>query len=125
VLFHDYAEEWKPMLAAATPENRRDAASWLASHHPSGGTRLQSGVLRAMKIAPDGNPDLALLEADTIIVLCDGETAEGSDWVEPFLHRANLRARVVFHCVQVGAEGDGTLQKLAAGSGGDFVRVDG
>jgi hypothetical protein len=78
-----------------------------------------------MRVGPDGLPDLALLEADTVIVLCDGETAEGPDWVEPFLRRANLRARVVFHCVQVGAVGDGTLQKLASGSGGDYVRVDG
>lgn len=125
VIFHDFPEEWKPKLEPATPENKKDARAWLAANHPNGGTQLQGGVLRALHIGPDGMPDLALLEADTVIVLCDGETAEGPDWVEGFLRRANLRARVVFHCVQVGAEGDGTLQKLASGSGGDFVRVDG
>jgi len=125
VIFHDFPEEWRPRLEPATPENKKSARAWLAANHPNGGTQLQSGVLRALRIGPDGMPDLALLEADTVIVLCDGETAEGPDWVEGFLHRANLRARVVFHCVQVGAEGDGTLQKLASGSGGDFVKVDG
>ena len=44
-----------------------------------------------------------------MIVRCDGETSEGSDWGESFLHRANLRARVVFHCVQVGAFGEEEL----------------
>ena len=125
VLFHDFPEEWRPRLEPATVDHKRDAREWLAANRPNGGTQLQSGVLRALRIGPDGMPDLAALEADTVIVLCDGETAEGPDWVEAFLRRANLRARVVFHCVQVGAEGDGTLQKLASGSGGDFVRVDG
>ena len=31
----------------------------------------------------------------------------------------------MFHCVQIGTGGDGTLEKLASGTGGDFVRVDG
>ena len=78
-----------------------------------------------MHLMPDGMPDLAVLEADTVIVLCDGETEEGPGWVEPFLRSVNQRARVVFHCVRIGAAGDGTLEKLAGGSGGDFVRVDG
>lgn len=86
---------------------------------------LQSAVMRALKIGPDGLPDLAVLEADTVIVLCDGETAEGPGWVEPFLEIANQRARVIFHCVKIGAGGDGTLEKLAKGTGGDFVRVGG
>jgi hypothetical protein len=125
VLFHNFPEEWRPRLEAATAENKKAARAWLRANPPDGGTQLQGGVFRALRIGPDGLPDLTALEADTVIVLCDGETAEGSDWVEAFLRRANLRARVVFHCVQVGSEGDGTLQKLASGSGGDFVRVDG
>jgi len=125
VIFHDFAEDWRPVLEPATAENKKNARAWLSGNRPNGGTQLQGGVMRALHVGPDGLPDLARLEADTVIVLCDGETSEGPDWVEGFLRRANLRARVVFHCVQVGAEGDGTLQKLASGSGGDFVRVDG
>jgi hypothetical protein len=125
ILFHEYSEEWRPTLLDANEENKKTARAWLTGNHPGGGTALQGAISRAMRIAPDGTPDLAVLEADTIIVLCDGETAEGPGWVEPFLRTANQRARVVFHCVQIGAGGDGTLEKLAAGTGGDFVRVDG
>ncbi len=125
ILFHEYPEEWRPTLLDANPENKKSARVWLTGNHPGGGTALQGAIARALRIAPDGTPDLAVLEADTVIVLCDGETAEGPGWVEPFLRAANQRARVVFHCVQIGASGDGTLEKLAAGSGGDFVRVDG
>jgi len=125
ILFHDYPEEWKPTLSEASPENKATARQWLAGTHPGGGTELENAIMRAMHVGPDGQPDLAVLEADTVIVLCDGETAEGPSWVEPFLHAANLRARIVFHCVQIGAAGDGTLEKLAKGSGGDFIHVDG
>jgi hypothetical protein len=124
IVFHDYAEVWRPKLQPATLENRRNAREWL-SKRPNGGTQLRAGVERAMMIGPDGDADLSHLEADTIIVLCDGETAEGSGWVEPFLERVNSHARVMFHGVQIGSRGDGTLEKLAEGSGGQFVRSDG
>jgi hypothetical protein len=124
VIFHDYAEAWRPKLVAATADNRRNAREWL-SKRPNGGTQLRSGIERAMFIGPDGNADLAQLESDTIIVLCDGETAEGPAWVAPFLERVNSHARVMFHGVQIGSRGDGTLEKLAEGSGGQFVRSDG
>lgn len=125
ILFYDHPEEWRPTLLDANDENKLAARRWLEGTHPGGGTALQGAILRAMRIQADGLPDLATLEADTVIVLCDGETNEGPGWVEPFLRSANLRARIVFHCVQVGAAGDGTLEKLASESGGDFVRVDG
>lgn len=124
VIFHDYAEVWRPKLAAATKENQRNVREWL-SKRPSGGTQLRLGVERAMLFGPDGTVDLARLEADTVIVLCDGETAEGPGWVAPFLERVNAQARVMFHGVQIGSRGDGTLEKLAEGSGGQFVRSDG
>jgi hypothetical protein len=124
VIFHDYAEVWRPKLVPATLENRRNAREWL-SKRPNGGTQLRAGVERAMMIGADGNAVLSQLEADTVIVLCDGETAEGPGWVEPFLERVNSHARVMFHGVQIGSRGDGTLEKLAEGSGGQFVRSDG
>ncbi len=124
VIFHDYAEVWRPKLVAATADNRRNAREWL-SKRPSGGTQLRAGVERAMFVGPDGNADLSQLEADTVIVLCDGETAEGAAWVAPFLERVNSHARVMFHGVQIGSRGDGTLEQLAEGSGGQFTRSDG
>jgi hypothetical protein len=125
IVFHDYAESWKPRLADATKENRKAARDWLAMHHPGGGTQLRAGIDRALVIDAAGDPDLALLEADTVIVLCDGATNEGPEWVDGFQRRANAIARVVFDCVEIGHEGDGTLPRLARGSGGEYVRVDG
>jgi hypothetical protein len=122
--FCDHTEEWRPTLSPADDEDKKSAMSWLYGQHPGGGTMLEGAIHRALRIGPDGTPDLAVLEADTVIVLTDGETAEGPGWVDPFLLSANQRARIVFHCVKIGAGGDGTLEKLAQGTGGDFVRVD-
>jgi hypothetical protein len=122
--FCDHTEEWRPTLSPAEDEDKKAVMAWLTGQRPGGGTMLEGAIRRALRIEPDGMPDLAVLEADTVIVLCDGETAEGPGWVDPFLASANQRARVVFHCVKIGAGGDGTLEKLAQGTGGDFVRVD-
>jgi hypothetical protein len=43
--------------------------------------------------------------------------------VLPFLQRNNAKARITFHCVQIGPGGDGTLELLASETGGDFRRV--
>jgi hypothetical protein len=123
VLFHDFAESFRPELVAADDANREEARSWL-KQRPGGGTLLRAGVERALALRPDGSVDLTRLECDTVIVLCDGATAEGPGWVEPFQSRINSSARVVFYCVQIGSGGDGTLEKLASGSGGEFVRVE-
>jgi hypothetical protein len=125
VIFHDYAEMWKPVMADANKENRKAAREWLAMCHPGGGTELRSGINRAMMIDSSGMPDLALLEADTVIVLCDGATDEGPQWVAHFMNTANAAARVVFDCVEIGNEGDGTLPRLARESGGEYLRIDG
>jgi hypothetical protein len=60
-----------------------------------------------------------------VIVLCDGATSEGAGWVARWLAEENERAQLVFHCVQLGADGNGTLQALSEGSDGEFLRVDG
>jgi hypothetical protein len=78
-----------------------------------------------MEVDSRGRLNLAALEADTVIVLCDGATSEGAGWVRPLLRRVNDQARLVFHTVQLGESGDGTLQLLAEETGGEFVRVDG
>jgi len=124
VLFHDHAEIWRPKLVEATALNRRAAGEWLRQV-PKGGTQLRAGVDLALALRPDGSLDLARLECDTVIVLCDGATAEGPAWVGPFLERVHPLARVAFHAVQIGAAGDGTLERLAKGTGGSFVHVGG
>jgi hypothetical protein len=65
------------------------------------------------------------VEADTVVVLCDGEQTGSSGWLRPVIRQAEGAAQLVFHCVRIGQRGDGVLEALAAGSGGDFIRVEG
>jgi hypothetical protein len=124
VVFHDFAEIWRDDLVRADEETLRAARLWL-EQKPRGGTQLRAGVERVFGQGANRTPDLTRIDADTVIVLCDGATNEGPGWVPSFLSRVNQRARILFHAVQIGAEGDGTLERLAQGSGGEFVHIDG
>jgi hypothetical protein len=124
VLFHDYGQAWKGgELVPADDAHRAAAREWLRVQVPGGGTAARAGVDTALGIGRDGIFDPVRIEADTIVVLCDGDTNEGPGWVQHFLERVNPRARVVVHGVQIGVGGDGTLEALAEGSGGEFVRI--
>ena len=124
VLFSDGARRWRMELQSATAANISAAGRWVLDVGPGGGTNLRPGIERAMRLKK-GQVDLDALEADTVIVLCDGETAEGAAWVRPFLRRHNDEARVLFHAVRIGGRDDGSLRSLCEESGGDFVQVDG
>ncbi|MBK7643273.1 MAG: VWA domain-containing protein [Planctomycetes bacterium] len=124
VVFHDFAEIWKDDLVRADAESLRAAKLWL-DQKPRGSTQLRAGVERVFGIAENRTLDLSRIDADTVIVLCDGATNEGPGWVPGFLSRVNARTRVLFDTVQIGAEGDGALERLAKGSGGEFVHIDG
>jgi len=124
VFFHDFAENWKDDLVRADAASLRAVRLWL-EQKPRGGTHLRAGVERAFGSGMNRTPDPTLTDADTVIVLCDGATEEGPGWVPSFLSRTNARARILFHAVQIGAQGDGTLERLARGSGGEFVQIDG
>lgn len=97
--------------------------AWMLYRDPEGGTQLEPAVREALRLDREQRPDLTELDADTVIVLCDGQTAEGPGWVEALLEGPNQEACVVFHCVQIGGGGDGTLEALAQGTGGTFVTV--
>jgi hypothetical protein len=124
VLFESSLHVWNEKLQPATKANLDSAERWCAKQQPEGGTMLRSAIEDVLRIGPDDSLDLARIEEDTVIVLCDGETTEGPQWVEPLLARINGDACMEFDCVQIGSAGDGTLQKLAALSGGQCVRVD-
>ncbi len=124
VLFHERAERWRRQAGSATSVNVKAVRAWLLAHAPDGDTHLRRGIHAALGTDEAGGLRPERLDFDTIVVLCDGATAEGAAWVEPALGPLVARARVRFHCVQIGSGGDGTLEALASESGGNFVRVD-
>ena len=124
VLFSDGASSWRSSLQPATAANLRTARNWLGNRRPKGGTQLRTGVEKALRMKKNGSVPIADLEVDTIIILCDGATSEGPGWVTPVLKRFNAEARIIVHGVQIGGGGDGTLQRLARETGGEFARVN-
>ncbi len=126
VLFHDFGQAWKDgVLVPADAANREKLREWLGVQIPNGGTALRMGVETALHIDPRAGLQVQKVEADTIVLLCDGDTNEGSAWVAQFLKETNTVARIVFYGVQIGGTGDGTLQALSEGSGGEFVQIPG
>jgi len=123
-LFSDEGVAWRSRLVPATTSNLEAAQRWLESKPPEGETRLYEGVRAGLGLDARGRIVLERCEADTVIVLCDGATSEGPGWVEAWLAE-NEHAQLVFHCVQIGEGGNGTLEALAAGTGGQFLRVKG
>jgi len=125
ILFSGEARAWSRELRPATKTNLGLVRSWMSHNGPGGATHLQPAVAEAMRLDSRGRVNLSKLEADTVIVLCDGATAEGPGWVEPLMEGPNEAACLMFHSVQIGAGGDTTLERLAEQSGGDFLRVRG
>jgi len=123
VLFDDKPQRWQGRLQSATPGRLKSVRSWLLARPPGGGTYLRRGVESAIGLETGQRIDVSKTEADTLIVLCDGQTAEGSAWVNPMLRQAHSRTRWLVHCVQLGAFGDDTLEILARMTGGDHVRL--
>lgn len=124
VLFSDEVTSFSRGLAPMAPAHRSDLERWLAAQRPGGGTLLRPGIAEAFELAADGAFDPARMDADTVIVLCDGATAEGPEWVAPLLERIGPEACAVIHAVQVGPGGDGALQELARASGGEYRTIE-
>ncbi|MCK6447336.1 MAG: VWA domain-containing protein [Planctomycetes bacterium] len=120
IVFSD--ENWSSSreMKAATPRNVAALERWLAGQRPGGGTQLAPAVRAALSV-DDHQRLVGELEADSVVILCDGQTAEGPGWVQPFLEAVNGERCVVFYGVQIGSVGDGTLEGLARASGGEFV----
>ena len=123
ILFGDEFVRWKPRMQPATERNLAALRSWLASNGPAGGTHLREAVEEALELRRDGTADLSRLTSDTIIVLCDGKTVAGTDWIVPTLASIAESAQLVFNCVQIGKGGDACLKLLARESGGDFIHI--
>ena len=124
ILFNSEVVVSSRKLVPATANNLRRVKASLQSRSPGGGTYLRKAVLEAVPRGSSGLVDLKQLETDTVIILCDGATGSGSSWVDAFLDGIR-RTRMRFHCVLMASSGDGTLEALAGGTGGDFIRVGG
>jgi Mg-chelatase subunit ChlD len=122
-LFSDATLRYKPRLQPADERNLEALRRWMEENGPGGGTHLKDAILEALELRRDGTVDVDRLESDTIIVLCDGDTIAGPDWVRGTVDAIRERARLVFHCVQIGDDGDGTLEQLAESTGGDFIHI--
>lgn len=124
VLFNDGTRRYRSRPQPASPSNLEHARRWLEAKGPEGGTRLREGVETVLEWRRRGGFDPTELAVDTIVVLCDGATEEGPRWVDAeWLRLVGEVGQIVFHCVQIGGGGDGTLEALAEGTGGAFVRV--
>jgi hypothetical protein len=122
VCFNFGARAWRRDLAFVTDTSLREARAWAAAQGPDGATELQAGVFAALHYER-GRVRLEDLEEDTLIVLCDGETAEGAAWVEPFFQTVGPATCITVHAVQIGGASDGALQAMARATGGDYVQV--
>lgn len=124
-LFGDKGVAWRSRLAPASDSNLELVRRWVREKEPDGETLLFEGLRAGLDLDARGRLALERCEADTVIVLCDGATTEGPGWVARWLAEENEKAQLVFHCVQIGTEGNGTLEALAEGTGGEFLRVQG
>ena len=125
ILFNQAPLVSSAALVEASAENLARARQSLLARTPGGGTNPRLAIEQALLMDDAGRPDVDALEADTVIVLCDGATDEGSAWVKPFLDRVLPLYPIRFHSVLIGSEGDGTLRALAEQSGGRYRRVGG
>ena len=123
VIFDDRAQSWHSGLQAADAGNLRSVRRWLLRRPPGGGTFLRKGFEAAVGLKRVGEARLTELEADTLVILCDGQTSEGSDWVRPVLERFQIHARWLIHTIQLGTFGDDSLKELSRLTGGDHAQI--
>ena len=118
IIFNDKVRRFRSELVLANESTLKALKAWIKRKPPEGGTNLRGGVVDAMRRAK--NADHA---ADTIIVLCDGETLQGPSWVAPFIRSFNEKARVRFSAVQLGGQSDGTLEELCTHTDGNYTEI--
>lgn len=122
VVFHSEASAWRTKLALATKRAQQEALQWLEGQAPGGGTDLQSGLELVQPRDEHGKARWTELEADTVVVLCDGQ-AQRPRSIEAWLRDNNPLGLLRVCCVEIGSAGNGQLQELAERTGGTFRRV--
>lgn len=123
-LFSSGAKVFNTVPHRADERGRQAALRWMNGQRPDGGTVLSNGMDKLVKPSKAGSINLESLGFDTLVILCDGATAEGRAWARAWLRTYNTEAQLVIHAVQIGPGPALALEALAEGSGGQFVRVD-
>ncbi|MHC4452414.1 MAG: vWA domain-containing protein [Planctomycetota bacterium] len=115
VLFSDRIWSWKSRITELTPALRKSLRRILDGRSPRGGTHLYDGFEAAFRDQ----------EADTIVLLSDGQASGGKvkwpDEIERAILDWNALRRLTIHCVAVGYHNP-MLRRLAEKSGGQYLK---
>ena len=118
IIFNSKIRRFRGELVLAKENTLKALKAWIQRKPPGGGTNLRDGVMDA--INRPGNADH---KADTIIVLCDGETLQGPGWVAPFIRSFNEKVRISCSAVQLGGQSDGALEAICEHTDGDYIEI--
>jgi Mg-chelatase subunit ChlD len=115
IFFSDRIWSWRPRITELTAATRKSLPKILATHRPRGGTHLYDGFEAAFRDQ----------EADTIVLLSDGQASGGKITWPDDIQRAildwNALRRLRIHCVAVGYD-NAMLRALAEKSGGHYLK---
>ena len=122
VLFSDQGRVWRDAATPASKTGLTSARKWLNRQNPDGGTHLSTGFEELINLG-SGTMEDGRLAFDTVIVLCDGETVEGSTWARDWLRRFGHPAGLRIHAVQIGGARAAALRTLCSETGGTLVEL--
>lgn len=118
-LFSDDGRLWRAAPTRADERGIDAARRFLLAQSSGGGTSLSSGIDAWLASHSEGS---AGPPADTLVILCDGETIEDRAWAENCLRDPRL-AGVRVHAVQIGGAQAEALACLCERTGGRLVRL--
>ncbi len=125
-----YADDYtvfRDKMVKATKSNKRAAHDYVGGITPKGSTNIYDTLERAFQIGGQGAVDRAYKVAfDTIFFLTDGSPTSGkttdTEEILSEVKRWNLAKRIKVHAIGIGAHNGRFLQKLAAQTGGNYVK---
>lgn len=125
-----YADDYtvfRDKMVKASKANKRAAHDYVGGITPKGSTNIYDTLERAFQIGGHGAVDRAYKVAfDTIFFLTDGSPTSGkttdTEEILSEVSRWNLAKRIKVHAIGIGAHNGRFLQKLAAQTGGDYVK---
>lgn len=116
VIFFDHGvDEWRTKLTKLNRGTRSALDRHLDAQEPDGGTNIYDSLVQALEDE----------EADTIVLLSDGEPSAGvftdAQRIRSGIEKLNGPRRIVIHCVAVGMNSY-LMRGLAADNGGTYIR---